>query len=249
MIIDSGVAFQHEDFNPQIAGRCVDGTLPVWDRIGHGTHVAGIAAAVNNNLDVVGVGHNVVLMSANTEVNGAPSAAEIACSISLARINGVFAANMSLGIAPSTAVTDQIRGGYNNDGMIFVASAGNTWGGAVSYPANLAEVIAVTATDSNNAHPNFAAVGPELAIAAPGVDILSTSLSTGSLCTTGGLIAYCSGTSMAAPHVTAAAALIKAAHPTFTNVDVRNRLTSTALPLGATNMFGAGLLQTAAAVR
>ena len=54
---------------------------------------------------------------------------------------------------------------------------------------------------------------------------------------------------MAAPHVTAAAALVKARYPSWTNIDVRNRLLSTALPLGTSTQFGAGLLQTSAAVQ
>lgn len=247
LIMDSGIMWAHEDLNPYFAWRCVDGSQPIEDRVGHGTHVAGIAAAVNNNLDVVGVGHSVYLASANVEEGGAPVTDEVACSIEVARANGIFSTNMSLSVPPSTAITDQIRAGWN-EGFLYVAAAGNTNGGSVSYPARLAEVIAVTATDINNVRASFAAIGPEIDIAAPGVDILSTALPTGYSCASGGLIAYCSGTSMAAPHVAGAAAIIKARFPYMSNLDVRNRLLSTALPLGPSNQYGAGLLQTATAV-
>lgn len=249
LIIDSGVMGTHPDLSTQVAWRCINGNLPISDQIGHGTHVAGTAAALNNQIHVVGVAPNVHLMSANVEVNAAPNSAEVACSINVARLNNVFVANMSLSLFPSTAVTDQINNGYTQNGMLFVAAAGNTNGGAVSYPANLANVMAVTATTPSNTRAPFAAIGPQIEIAAPGVDILSTSLPTGFSCASGGLTAQCSGTSMAAPHVAAAAALVKARYPSWTNVQVRNRLTSTALPLGPTSQFGAGLLQSLAAVQ
>lgn len=249
LIIDSGVMDTHPDLITQVAWRCVNGALPIPDQIGHGTHVAGTAAALNNQMHVVGVAPNVHLMSANVEVNGQPNSAEVACSINVARLNNVFVANMSFLLLPSTAVTDQINNGYLQSGMLFVAAAGNTNGGSVTYPANLANVMAVTATTSSNARAPFAAIGPQIEISAPGVDILSTALPTGFSCASGGLTALCSGTSMAAPHVAAAAALVKARYPTWTNVQVRNRLTSTALPLGPASQFGAGLLQAWAAVQ
>lgn len=247
LIIDSGVMWAYPDLAPQVAWRCISG--PVDDQIGHGTHVAGTAAALNNSIHVVGVAPSAYLMSANVDVGGAPNSAEVACSINVARINGVFVANMSFALSPSTAVTDQINAGHNQNGMLFVAAAGNTSGGSVTYPATLTNVIAVTATDINNARAEFAAIGPEIDIAAPGVDILSTALPTGFVCASGGLTALCSGTSMAAPHVAAAAALVKARYPNWTNTQVRNQLLTTAFPLGPAPQFGAGLLQAWAAVQ
>ena len=146
LIMDSGIMLTHEDLSTQVAWRCVDSSQPVSDEVGHGTHVAGIAAAVNNDLDVVGVAHGLYLMSANITTGTVPTSDEVACSIEIARINGVFAVNMSFGLAPSTAVTDQIRAGYNQNGMVFVAAAGNTNGGAVTYPATLDEVIRIFPT-------------------------------------------------------------------------------------------------------
>ena len=111
------------------------------------------------------------------------------------------------------------------------------------YPASRAEVVAVTAVDSNNVKADFANVGPKLELAAPGVNILSTAWPQGIVCTQGGETGYCSGTSMAAPHVTAGAALLKAYTPSWSNVDIRARLANSALALGDPTLYGHGLLQ------
>lgn len=233
------------DLSIPVAWRCVNASLSVWDRLGHGTFVAGVAGALNNSLDVVGVAYGVSLWSANNEVNLAPNAAESACAVDAARVNGVSVVNMSFGLSPYTALTDAINGGYNQDNMIFVAAVGNGGGGPVDYPASLSNVIGATATDSTNAHASFANVGSQVELSAPGVDVLSTSLPNGSVCSNGGFTATCSGTSFAAPHVSAAAAILRALHPTWSNATIRNRLRSTATDLGSAgfdNTFGYGLL-------
>jgi len=251
LILDSGVDLDHPDLSIPVSWRCISGGED--DAIGHGTHVAGIAGALSNFSYVVGVAYGVALWSANVDDgSGAPSTDEIACSLDLARDNGVDVVNMSLGISPSTPVTDEINGGYNDDDMIFVASAGNTSGGAVSYPASLSNVIAVTATDSTNARWNGAAIGSQIDLAAPGVDILSTALPSGSVCANGSsYTATCTGTSMAAPHVSGAAALLRARYPTWSNSTIKSRLQSTATDLGTAgfdNSFGYGLVNAAKAV-
>jgi len=250
LILDSGVDLDHPDLSIPVSWRCISGNEE--DGLGHGTHVAGIAGALSNFSYVVGVAYGVALWSANVDVGGAPDTDEIACSIDLARDNSVDVVNMSLGISPSTPVTDEINGGYNDDDMIFVASAGNTSGGPVTYPANLSNVIAVTATDSTNARWSGAAIGSQIDLAAPGVDILSTALPNGSVCANGSsFTATCTGTSMAAPHVSGVAALLRARYPSWTNSTIKSRLQSTATDLGTAgfdNSFGYGLVNAAKAV-
>lgn len=253
LIIDSGSPQGgHRDLSVPVAFRCLSG--PVEDAtVGHGTHVAGIAAALNNTVDVVGVSYGVSLWMANIVAPGTvtPDAAEAACSVDVARVNGVFVVNMSFGVTTSTALTDAINGGYNSDGMLFVASAGNTYGGAVTYPATLTNVIAVTATDITNVIAGFAAAGSKIELSAPGVSILSTALSSGTRCG-GSFTALCSGTSMAAPHVTGAAALLKARYPGWSNTTIRSRLQATATDLGSSgkdNTFGYGLVNVDKALR
>lgn len=169
-------------------------------------------------------------------MGSAPNAAIAACAIDVARSIGVAVVNMSFGVTPSTALTDQINGGYFFDNMIFVAAAGNTYG-PVAYPATLSAVMAVTAVDSANAHPSFAATGPEVELSAPGVDVLTTVLPSGT--------GRATGTSFAAPHVSAAAALLRARYPSANNDSIRRMLLESAKDLGPAGVdptFGYGLL-------
>ncbi len=249
LIIDSGIG-PHRDLNVAVAWRCIDTTFPVADQYGHGTHVAGTAAALDNGVDVIGAAPLASLWSANVELGGFPDPAEVACSIDVARLNGIFVANMSFSLNVSTAVTDEINGGYNSDNMLFVASAGNS-AGSVAYPASLSNVVAVSAIDSTLAFASFSNYGSQIELTAPGVNILSTSITSGSSCSSGGLVSSCSGTSMAAPHVTGAAALVKAHNPSWTNSQVRAHLNSTALDLGSSGRdayFGFGLVNLNAAL-
>lgn len=246
LIIDSGVSNTHNDLNPTVIQAC-DSSNGV-DQIGHGTHVSGIAVALQNSQDVVGVAHGVELWSSKTGTS-APTAFNVECAIEFGRINNVDVMNMSLGVTQLSTLTDEINAAYNQDDIVLVASAGNTSGGSVSYPANLSEVIAVTATDINDNRASFAAIGPEIELSAPGVDIESTSLSTGSVCTQGSDTGLCSGTSMAAPHVAGAAALLRANDPSLSNVDIRNLLNNNTQTISGTqNEVGNGLLDIAAAI-
>lgn len=234
LIIDSGIDTGHVDLDPDVVQAC-DGSDGV-DQLGHGTHVAGIAAAVDNTTDVVGVAHGVSLWTSKVGTF-APDADYIECAVQFARVNDLFAMNMSVSVASSPTLTDEIKGAYD-EGHFLVAAAGNTNGGSVVYPAELAEVVAVTAVDSQNNQPSFAAVGDEIELSAPGVDVPSTCL--------GGGTCLKSGTSMASPHVAAAAAVLKGYESSWTNSEIRTRLQQTATDLGSSGRdddFGYGLLQ------
>lgn len=235
LVIDTGHDSTHSDLYIPVSWRCVGG--PMYDSDGHGTAVTGVIGALWNFSDVVGVAYGADVWTTNISDGTGPLKEEVACAINLARINGVFAVNMSFFIPDtSTAVNDAINTGYSA-GMLFIKSAGNTNGGGVTYPGTLANVIAVTAVDSNNSRPSFTAISSKIELAAPGVAVLTTSL--------GGGTGYYQGTSFAAPHVTGAAALLKARYPSWSNTTIRNRLNSTATDLGASghdNTYGHGLL-------
>jgi subtilisin len=233
LIIDSGVSTSHPDLSPAVVQAC-DGSNGL-DTYGHGTQVAGIVAAVDNTVGIIGVAPSVQLWSSK-DGNSVPNAAYTACGVQFGRTNGTFAINISSSLTPTTALTDQIKAAYHQNGLIVVAAAGNNNGGAVTYPANMAEVIAVTATDINNVRGSFAAIGSALELSAPGVSVTTTCLGSNPYCPV-------SGTSFAAPHVAAAAAILKAHEPSWTNAQIRQRLKDHALYLGAWNHYGAGLLR------
>lgn len=222
------------------------------------------AAALSNSTGVIGVAHGATLWSANISYQGVQGgnpvtlidAAEAACAIDVARANGVRVVNMSFQVPSLQSLTDQINGGFNHDNMIFVGAAGNFDETSVRYPASLSSVIAVTATDSaSNSQWPDANTGSALDLAAPGVNIYSTYLPGGTAgCSTllSGTTAICTGTSMAAAHVSGAAALLAARYPSWTNAQIRDRLLATATDLGSSgfdNTYGNGLVNIAAAIQ
>lgn len=248
LILDSGTDLNHEDLAISVRNTCVGGTVD--DQFGHGTFVAGIVAAVNNQIGIIGGAHAVTTYSMKVG-NTQPDGEGVICGINWGRVTGnVFAMNMSISIQPSEAVTNEINLAYN-EGRILVAAAGNTSGGPVTYPASLANVIAVGATTSTDALWGGSAVGTQIELVAPGADVVSTTMASGVVCPDTSGYSACSGTSFAAPHVAFAAALVKSATPSLTNAQVRARLQQTALDLGVLgrdNYFGYGRLDVAAAL-
>lgn len=241
LIIDSGTPASHEDLSVTARKRC--GGVGDYDTDGHGTFVAGVIAARNNTLGIVGVAPDVSLYVAK-DGDYAPDPAYTACGVEWGRLQDVFVMNISTGYPTAyQSLTNQIVAAYN-EGRLIVVSAGNTNGGAVTYPASLPEAIAVSATTSSNSFASFSAQGPKVELTAPGASVTSTSLTSGT-CSQGGKYSTCSGTSFSAPSVAAVAALVKGANPWFSNTDVRTRLQVTARDLGAAgrdSQFGYGLV-------
>jgi len=130
-----------------------------------------------------------------------------------------------------------------NQGVLLVAAAGNGGGTAYAYPAAYASVISVGAVDQNNIVASFSRQNDDVELTAPGVSVYSTWKN-------GGYVTM-SGTSMAAPHVAAAAAVAWSSDPSKTNVEIRAALQQTALDLGAAgrdNAYGYGVVKTAGAI-
>jgi subtilisin family serine protease len=194
----------------------------ITDDFGHGTHAAGIAGAeINNSVGVAGIAGGSQLMTVKVlNQYGVGWYSDIAQGIVYAVDNGARIINLSLGgDSPSQMLQDAVNYAYAH-GVLAVAAAGND-GEAILYPAACDHVLAVAATDQNDVQPSFSNHGPQVDVAAPGVDIYSTWPWVGGYFTK-------SGTSMAAPHVAGVAALIWSARPDLTVEQATGIITATA---------------------
>lgn len=255
-IIDTGIDEDHPDLQGNIAGginyvfTSPTETLPNdnWDDgHGHGTHVAGIVAAMDNDIGVIGVAPQAQLYAVKVlSDSGAGSMSDVIAGIDWAVANDMDVISMSLGISvPYRSLEEACNNAYNA-GVVVVAGAGNDRS-SVIYPAAYDSVIAVSATTSTDSIATYSNRGPEIELAAPGSSIYSTNKDGG--------YTLKSGTSMATPHVTGAVALVLNTPITETYdvnnnnrwdpVEVRQRLKDTATDLGAGGWdiyFGFGLV-------
>lgn len=201
-IMDSGFNFEHPDFGKNIKEgyNAIDpGELPI-DDYGHGTLVAGVIAAQNNSIGVVGIAPDVELYPIKVLNNhGEGDISDIADAIDWCINNKIQIINMSFAIPEDKPLLYSSILKATNAGIILVASASNTYGGEVGFPASYDEVISVTAVDKNY-HIGKTAPRGKIDFSAPGVNILSTSYN--------GNYEEFSGTSLTAPHVTGLIALV-----------------------------------------
>ena len=180
---------------------------PWQDDNGHGTHTAGIiAAAANNSIGVAGMAFPVQLMVYKVlDASGCGSDAVIAAAIIDAANNGAAVISMSLGSSGYDPVLQTAVDYAWQMNSLVVAAAGNYGSDGWFYPADANYVLGVAATDSNDARAGFSNYGPGVAVAAPGVNILST--------LPGNNYGYLSGTSMATPFVAGLGGLLSMVSP------------------------------------
>jgi subtilisin len=246
-ILDTGIDSSHGDLNVSGGASFVSGEPnALSDGNGHGTHVAGTVAALNNTAGVIGVAHTASIYAVKVlDSSGSGTYSGIIQGIEWAVANNMDVINMSLGGSSGSTALQQACDNAYNSGVLVVAAAGNsgTRGkqNTIGYPAKYASVMAVGAVDSSNTRASFSSVGSELEVMAPGVNILSSVPGNG-------YDSY-NGTSMASPHVAGAAALIMAGNPGLSNVQVRQKLVSTAKPLGEAFYYGKGVIDVYAATR
>ncbi|HMO34401.1 MAG TPA: S8 family serine peptidase, partial [Gemmatales bacterium] len=246
-VIDTGVDFTHPDIAPnmwrntaEISGNGIDddgngyvddvfgynfvnNNGNVMDLHGHGTHVAGILGAKGNNgIGITGVNWNVQIMALRfLDANGRGSTSDALRALNYAVQMGATISNNSW---TSPAYDAALETGIRNAGAaghIYVTAAGNS-GTNISvnkvYPASYEadNLITVAALDSSNRLAGWSNRGPLVDIAAPGASIFST--------LPNGKYGYMSGTSMAAPFVTGAVALVRDQNPTWTAQQVIQRV-------------------------
>lgn len=247
MILDTGIDYNHIelDYNYKGGTDIINGDNDPMDDHWHGTHCAGIVAAEDNGIGIIGVAPKVNLYAVKVLNSGGRGyLSDVAAGIDWAVRNEADVISMSLGGTGSDSTLENACNNAYSQGVVLVAAAGNSGnppgrGDNVEYPARYSSVIAVASTDSNNKRARSSSTGPDVELAAPGVDIQSTY--------PGNYLATASGTSMACPHVAGVAALIIASD---LNVNVRDQLTSTAEDLGNAGRdthYGYGLVDAEAA--
>jgi subtilisin family serine protease len=248
-ILDSGVDFGH----PDLAGRL----LPGWDFVhnngvpaddeGHGTEVAGVAAArTNNGRGVAGVAWRGWIMPVKVlDATGSATDANIAAGITWAVDHGADVINLSLG-GPGASSTLQTAVDYaTSRNVLVVAAAGNDGNSEPHYPAACTGVISVGATDSANRRASWSNYGDWVDLVAPGVNITTTANGTTEK------YAVVSGTSFSSPLVAGVAMLLRAADPSASQATIADRLRQSALDLGPPGYdvnYGYGLVNASGAL-
>lgn len=266
-VLDTGVDLEHPDLSDRLVPGYdfVDGDTVPRDEYGHGTHVAGIIAAVSNNgIGVAGVADGVHIMPIRVlDSEGFGYDADIADGIRYAADHGARVINMSLGsVIPSGDTIDHAIDYAIDQGVVVVIAAGNdflplpNWAGGL-HP----DTIVVAATDENDVKAPFSNTGPWVDISAPGVDIYSTVPTYPVFLTTERGVSQdydaLDGTSMATPFVSAVAALVFSAHPSWSASQVRQHILNTAADISEENpewqnefqpMLGSGRVDACAAL-
>lgn len=255
-ILDTGIDLDHLDLKANIKGN-VNTINPLKsgnDDNGHGTHVAGIVAAVDNSIGVIGTGPEIYLYAVKfLDRTGSGWLSDLIEGLDWCINNKMQVINMSFGSSSDNpSFHDAIIKTYQA-GIIQVAAAGNNGetGGAIIYPAKYSETIAVSAIDKYDQFASFSSYGPEIDLTAPGVDINSTY--------NNGYYKILSGTSMACPHVSGTAALVLStpvgtydldADGIWDPIEVKNKLQATAQKLNLLpEEQGAGLVKADSAIK
>ena len=245
-IVDTGVDLNHLDLvGKLVAGYdFVNNDANPQDDNGHGTHVAGIAAASTNNaLGVAGVSWGARIMPVKVlNATGGGTYANTATGVIWAVDHGAQVINLSLGGTGEATVLEDAINYAHSKGAVVVAAAGNTGINFVLYPARYPNVIAVARTDSSN-NWDGSNYGPEVDLAAPGNSIYSTAI---------GGYDYKSGSSMATGFVSGLAAILKGISSDTSPDTIESQMESTALDIefaGWDEYTGAGLIQMDAAIK
>ncbi len=275
-VVDSGVDYRHSELAPNIwvnSGEVADNGLDDdgngyiddvkgWDFINgdadpfddyrHGTHVAGSAAAVENENPegLVGICPSCTLMPVKVlDAGGSGPLDVVANGITYAADNGARVINLSLGATVGSATLEQAVNYAWGQGAVVVAGAGNNGAEMLFYPAAYANAIAVASTNADDYHSCFSNYGSGfIDVAAPGESIYST-LPQDELGNDTYGMGF--GTSMSTPHVSGLAGLLFSQLLTRTNTVVRNLIESTTVDLGPSGTdayFGTGRINAARAL-
>lgn len=247
-IVDTGVQADH----PELIGR----VLPGWntynnnsdasDPHGHGTFVAGVAAARGDNgIGIAGMNWNARILPVRCVSSaGVGTESQCAQAIIWATENGADVISMSLQYYQGTDfLRDAVAYAYDS-GVLPIAATGNGQGPVVAFPARFPKCLAVGATNRNDLLWPGSNYGPQVDVTAPGQEIFSLWRNSG--------YQQLSGTSMATPHVSGLASLLLSIDPLLSPAELENALLSTVADLGPKGFdieFGWGRVNALAAVR
>ena len=250
-VIDSGVDLDHPELEARVVEGYdfVNGDTEADDDYGHGTLVAGVAAATtNNDIGIAGLAWNAQIMPVKVlDGQGRGMSSNLTCALYWAADEGADVINISIiSFGPSFGMQSAVNYAAN-EGVLIFSAAGNLFeeGNPVTYPAAHNNVIAVAATDKDDAHAWFSSAGAFVDIAAPGVSIYSPFPPTHD--------EYRSvyGTSLATPYGAGLAALVLSAAPSLSSEEVESVIQQSAVDLGDTGKdvkFGHGRIDASAAI-
>ncbi len=234
VVIDTGIDRTHPDLAPNIKGgwNTITKGEDFNDDNGHGSHVSGTIAAVDNKQGVLGAAPKVDLYGVKVlDADGSGTFDDVIAGMHWAVDNKMEIASMSLGASQGNAALSDMVAAMEKAGVILIAAAGNS-GDSVGYPAAYPGAIAISASDEKDQLASFSSRGPEVAIIAPGVDVKSTYKDGG--------YDTLSGTSMATPHASGLAALYVATHKGATPAQARSALAAASRKLPGIPDIGQG---------
>ncbi|WP_054532623.1 S8 family serine peptidase [Herpetosiphon geysericola] len=229
-IVDTGIQINHPDLDANIVAGYdfVDNDTNATDGNGHGTHLAGTAAAeTNNSTGGAGLCPNCRLMPIRVfNNNGSGTLAAVAQGITYAANNGAKVINLGLGGSASTTLKNAVDYAWNKGAFLSCAVGGSN-SGTPTYPAGYANCFPVAASGKTDIKTPSSGYGTWVKVAAPGVSIYSTWLNGG--------YNTISGTSTATAHVAGLAGLL--ASQNRTNAQIRDRICATANPIAGTGTY------------
>ncbi|MCM3362547.1 S8 family peptidase [Niallia sp. HCP3S3_B10] len=238
-VIDSGINSNHSDLKVYGGFNVLDNNGSYEDDYGHGTRVAGIIAALDNNVGIKGVAPEAKLYSIKAlDSKGEGMISDIISGIEWAIENDMDIINLSLQTTTENNLLKKTINKAINKGIIVVAAAGNKGsvesGSTLTYPAKYKNVISVGALTKKKERADFSSVGRNLDLMAPGEFVYTTF-------DDGYFVAF-SGTSIATPHVTGTAALMLSVNPNMSQLQIEEILKKTSTPIGERRLYGSGLL-------
>ncbi|MAG07480.1 hypothetical protein CMI46_01545 [Candidatus Pacearchaeota archaeon] len=234
-ILDTGVDLNHSDLDVVGGINILENNTDLSDPVGHGTMVAGVLSARENEFGIIGVSPNVEIYVVKVMDEDGGLLSDVLDGIDWSIENEMDIISMSFGSDVDSLAFELKLAEAFNEGIVLVASAGNDED--ILYPARYSSVISVGNVDSDNEVP-FGSTGSDLELVAPGTDVLTTFPDD--------FYVLISGTSFSAPHVAGVVALILQNDSSLTPNELRNKLHGDVIDLGVLgkdDLYGFGLVQ------